>query len=204
MQGPKIWNPSRPLPMAAAFILQSIGLIGFSQLVPKLQIPIAIRQPNTLTAGGNGEGTELHTVAKVQEPVGPSAVGSIQARCPMDFTPKDVPADGVYGVKRVTRHSTFWALGLLGAGTALGTPFASEIVMFGMPAVFAVIGGAHQDYRHRCALAAHVCVFVRQPDHVGRQDGGKLLLACEPLRRYLLSVVVCLTDADQGASCQPT
>lgn len=167
MQGPKIWNPSRPLPMAAALILQSIGLIGFSQLVPKLQIPIAIRQPNTLLAGGNGEASsELYTVAKVQEPAGTPAVGSIQARCPMDFTPKDVPADGVYGVKRVTRHSTFWALGLLGAGTALGTPFASEIVMFGMPAVFAVIGGAHQDYRHRCDCRSCLCVVVRQPDQV--------------------------------------
>lgn len=72
-----------------------------------------------------------------------------QVRCPMDFTPHDVPSDGVYGIRRITRHPTFWSLGLLGLGTALTTPFAPEIVCFSAPALFAAIGGAHQDYRYR-------------------------------------------------------
>jgi uncharacterized membrane protein len=67
----------------------------------------------------------------------------------MDFKPADVPADGIYGTKRITRHDNFWSLGLLGLGTALGTPFATEVIMFSMPALFALVGGAHQDYRFR-------------------------------------------------------
>mmetsp|Transcript_27692 Transcript_27692/g.55714 ORF Transcript_27692/g.55714 Transcript_27692/m.55714 type:complete len:151 (-) Transcript_27692:67-519(-) len=61
------------------------------------------------------------------------------------------PSSGqeIAGIKRVTRHPSLWSLGLLGAGTALSTPFAPEIVFFSMPCVFAFIGGAHQDYRHR-------------------------------------------------------
>ena len=31
----------------------------------------------------------------------------IKVRCPMDFSPPDVPEDGIYGLKRVTRHPMF-------------------------------------------------------------------------------------------------
>ena len=52
-------------------------------------------------------------------------------------------------MKRVTRHVNLWSLGLLGLGTALATPFATEFILFSMPSVFALIGGAHQDHRYR-------------------------------------------------------
>jgi hypothetical protein len=38
LQGPILWNPNRPERQAAAFVLQSLGLIGFSQLLPKFQV----------------------------------------------------------------------------------------------------------------------------------------------------------------------
>lgn len=34
-------------------------------------------------------------------------------------------------------------------GSALATTFVSEMALFGFPLVFALIGGAHQDYRYR-------------------------------------------------------
>jgi uncharacterized membrane protein len=67
-----------------------------------------------------------------------------------------VVADGIYGVQRVSRHANFWSLGLLGLGSALATPFAPEIIFFSMPAVFAGIGGAHQDYRFRKGSGGHL------------------------------------------------
>jgi hypothetical protein len=42
-----------------------------------------------------------------------------------------------------------WSLALAGAGTALRTPYVSEAVMFAFPTIFALVGGAHQDYRYR-------------------------------------------------------
>ncbi len=37
----------------------------------------------------------------------------------------------------------------MGLGSAVATPFATEIVLFSFPTLFAIIGGAHQDYRYR-------------------------------------------------------
>ena len=42
-----------------------------------------------------------------------------------------------------------FSLGLLGIGTALKTAFATRAIVCGFPLAFALIGGAHQDYRHR-------------------------------------------------------
>eukprot|EP01047_Picozoa_sp_COSAG01_P095036 COSAG01_NODE_25825_length_732_cov_0.781991_2_plen_72_part_01 len=64
------------------------------------------------------------------------------------------PDDGIYGTKRVTRHPTFWSMASVGLGAALASPFATEIVMFSMPALFAVIGTAHQVFFH---------FFITQP-----------------------------------------
>ena len=71
------------------------------------------------------------------------------SQCPIDFTPPDIPTDGIYGMKRITRHPQLWSLGLLGAGAALGSIAAPNIIFFGFPFVFALVGGAHIDARHR-------------------------------------------------------
>jgi hypothetical protein len=43
-----------------------------------------------------------------------------------------------------------WSLALAGAGTALVSPFVTEVLMFGVfPSAFACIGSTHQDYRFR-------------------------------------------------------
>lgn len=69
-----------------------------------------------------------------------------QVRCPFDFNSSD---QEVTGMKRVTRHDKLWSFGLLGLGTAMGTPFLGEFVLFSFPVVFALLGGMHQDYRYR-------------------------------------------------------
>ena len=112
-KGPVLWRVGSPAQQAGALILQGLGLIGFSQLLPRLQLPFVVA-PQT-----NNKAVSSATPPSPSPP-------AISVRCPMDFTPVDVPADGVYGVKRVTRHPTFWSLGLLGLGTALTTPFATE------------------------------------------------------------------------------
>ena len=69
-----------------------------------------------------------------------------QVRCPFDF---NAPEEEVAGMKRVSRHDKLWSFGLLGLGSALGTPFLGEFVLFAFPLLFAWVGGAHQDYRYR-------------------------------------------------------
>jgi len=65
----------------------------------------------------------------------------------MDFKAKDTTPDS--GPARVTRHVAFWSLGFVGLGSAAATGFAAELVMFLSPAVFAALGGTHQDSRFR-------------------------------------------------------
>lgn len=69
----------------------------------------------------------------------PYAQGEI--RCPFDF--KSGQGETIYGMKRVTRHDKLWSFAWMGLGSALCTPFVGEMIMFGMPCVFAVIGGWH-------------------------------------------------------------
>jgi hypothetical protein len=89
-QGPKILNASRPGPRIGALVFQSLGLIGFSQLFPKLQVPVS------LVADEEVQGdAPAHSVQnpQPQEPSKSSFFsGQFKPRCPMDFTPADVPA----------------------------------------------------------------------------------------------------------------
>ena len=41
-------------------------------------------------------------------------------------------------------------------GTAFGSPFLGEIIMFSMPVAFAIIGGIHQDYRYRRNIGGYM------------------------------------------------
>lgn len=138
-QGPKLWTTSPPrAARCGAVVLQGLGLAGFSQMLPRLQFPI------TMDPGSASE------VARAGPPTtGSSTASTVRVRCPMDFRPDEAPEDGIAGLKRVTRHPTFWSMGALGLGTALATPFATEAVMFGMPALMALIGTTHQDFRFR-------------------------------------------------------
>lgn len=142
-QGPRL---VRPLWAGlGSLTLQGLGLVGFSQLAPRLQAPFVHQAPTAPTLSSTGLGAAEDGAAASPA----SAPGAWRPRCPIDFTPTDEPQDGVYGLKRITRHGMFWSLGLFGLGSALTTVYITEIIFFSAPAVFAAIGGAHQDYRFR-------------------------------------------------------
>jgi hypothetical protein len=130
---------------ASAMILQTFGLACFAQLLPKLQIPVALDTREELK-------DDSRNVRPGQKPVEPKnkATFTFKARCPMDFRSKpDLPPDAVYGVERITRHHNLWALASLGVGTALITPFIVESAFFGGPLLLSTFGTAHQDARFR-------------------------------------------------------
>ena len=70
----------------------------------------------------------------------------IKGGCPFAFPPKN---DRVEGVQRITRHPSLWALGLFGLGYAASALYVTEFAFGVFPVIFTVIGGAHQDHRHR-------------------------------------------------------
>lgn len=126
--------------IALGFVLQSLGFVGLSQLAPRFQIPVAF--------GGSMESCNNNSssAARTSED---SEKKSITIRCPMDFRPRDVPADGIYGTLRVSRHAAFWSFASACLGQAAATVFLPEVVMFSFPTIFAIIGTTHQDYRFR-------------------------------------------------------
>jgi len=145
---PAFQTPLRSSPgrMALSLALSSLGLIGFSQLAPKLQVPVELAPKDDIA---NPEATSEVKDKVDQSSSSKPKTGFFRPKCPMDFRPVDVPEDGVYGTKRVTRNPNFWSLGLLGAGAAAAATTAPQAVAFGYPLVFALLGGAHQDSRFR-------------------------------------------------------
>jgi len=128
--------PCKGIPgIVASLVLQTIGFGIISQQLPKLQMPVGVKSETKPEATNNAINT-----------TGGSA---LFVRCPMDFRPPDVPADGVYGTMKISRHAAFWSFGMVCAGEALTTVFLPEVVMFSFPIVFALIGSEHQDYRYR-------------------------------------------------------
>lgn len=126
---------------AGSLVLQSLGLVGLSQMAPKFQVPV--------TLGGSGVDSSSSSSSSSQRSSQQEPSKSWAVRCPFDFKAKDAPADGIYGVGRVSRHASMWSFGSVGAGMALATPLAPSVVMFTFPIIFAAIGTAHQDYRFR-------------------------------------------------------
>jgi hypothetical protein len=93
---------------------------------------------NLLTTRTHNTGTHTTPFVLASAPSKPEPVSTIDlpqkapspvfsVSCPMHFTPVDVPEDGIYGLKRLTRNPTFWILGLYGLATALNTPLAAEV-----------------------------------------------------------------------------
>ncbi|GMI11559.1 hypothetical protein TrLO_g7494 [Triparma laevis f. longispina] len=119
--------------LGLAFGLQSLGLIGLSQMAPKLQIPF-----------GYGPGGEE---VKNTGPVAPAAPAQFQIRCPFDFKTSD--HDGVHGIGRVSRHSQLWSFASFSLGAAAVTASLPQGLCLMGPLAVAVVGGGHQDYRFR-------------------------------------------------------
>lgn len=203
----------RPL-RAAAIALQCLGLAGFSQLVPKLQLPVAIE----LGPGGSKpQGAAASTPERDSVVSGPSPRSQksadhapdrsdnsgnnirFKARCPMDFRAKrDVKDGDVYGVERVSRHANLWSLASLGVGTALLTPFVVESFFFAGPLALASVGTWHQDSRFRRGLGGTLTPDMESKTSnipfaallMGRQDWGKLWDEFKGLNALVPALVV--------------
>ena len=137
-----------------SILFQSFGMLCFSQLLPKLQVPIALDSGSKKeqASSSNSESIQDHSIRALEESpkTQSQAKFTFKARCPMDFRSKpDLSPDAVYGIERITRHSNLWALASLGVGTALVTPFLVESMFYAGPILLATIGTAHQDSRFR-------------------------------------------------------
>jgi len=149
-QGPALWQSPGALQQTAAFVVQSAGLVGFSQLLPPLQLPVAVTRTPTPVEEDR---------AHIHPPVGSDAAKStqsiaaplgLQARCPIDFDhSRRLEGKEVSGMKMITRHPVLWSMAFCGLGSALGATLATEVCFGVFPAAMALIGGAHQDIRHR-------------------------------------------------------
>ncbi len=149
ISGPRLWSwsPRARGPRAAAFVLQALGLVGFSQLAPKLQVPVSLG--NKSFSVGQAAQNESLAPPNPSSSSAPVVPARFQARCPIDFSAGDEPSDGVYGLKRVTRHPNLWSLAFVCLGTAVTAQSAPAVVMWTFPTIMAVAGGLHTDYRYR-------------------------------------------------------
>ncbi|CAM9608467.1 unnamed protein product [Phaeothamnion confervicola] len=172
-KGAQLWVSGGPPRRVTAFLLQACGLIGFSQLLPRIQLPfVAVgdaappppqqepssgsRQTLQRSSPGAAAAMAAATTATALSSDSTAQKTAYRARCPMDFRPPDVPHDGVYGLSRVTRHPALYSMAFIGLGSAVATPLAAEAVFFVMPAVFAVVGSAHIDSRHRRGIGGRL------------------------------------------------
>ena len=132
----------------AAFILQAIGLIGLSQLAPKLQNPFLL--PGVNLRNDDSQFEESEDIASLPKVYG------VTLRCPIDFKASKQQKEDVSGIERVCRHPVLWSLAAVSLGSAVATPFAAEAVALSFPILWAVIGGAHKNYRHRIGSGGHL------------------------------------------------
>ena len=141
----------------SAFALQSLGLIGISQMAPKLQMPFQIMTSSDASAADSSaaSGAPPPSSTTAAAPAAPSGV-RFKAQCPIDFAAgrnadsNATDAEPARGLERVTRHPQLWSLALLGCGAAVASPFVTERLLFGAgPLAMASLGAAHQDSRYR-------------------------------------------------------
>jgi len=191
-QGPFAFGASgRPgaVALAASFGLQALALGMVSQSAPKLQIPVQLVDGGSSSSSSATADANTDTTAQVKS--APASGGSRwKVRCPFDFSdsksqtgvPKGTrqQADQLAGLDRITRHPGLWSFGLLGLGNALLVPSIPTRIWLSMPAMVALIGGAHTDSRHRRGMGGELCKEVDEVTSnvpflamiMGRQDGG--------------------------------
>ena len=150
-QGPRmpIVLGASPLGRVAAFSLQALGLIGFSQALPRMQVPFVAGPASAPAAENAARGLQEASRAAIATDIPAGQSLSFQVRCPFDFRGDSMPPNTIHNVERVTRHPQLWSLAALGAGAALRAQVVAEAIFFGFPTIFALVGGAHQDYRYR-------------------------------------------------------
>lgn len=136
--------------LVLAFGLQALGLAGFAQAMPKLQIPYGPAAVDNNSSSAPGAATASEHIGTT-----PSPAKAWKARCPIDFTK---PADdgSVHGAERVSRHLGLWSFASVFLGAAAATPSLPQAAWFAMPTLVALIGGAHTDSRYARGLGGEI------------------------------------------------
>ena len=136
--GHLFFNPKSNSAKFAAFSTRALGLIGISQVFPKLQLPFEM-VPALSTE-------PLLTDTKLVNDQGAANSQTLRAKCPIDFQYEKDPSR--LGLKRITRHPQLVSLSLLSLSFALATPLTVPFVTFaGFPVVCTILA-SHQDSRH--------------------------------------------------------
>ena len=200
---------SAPMPLRiGSIVLQTFGVVCFSQLLPKFQIPVSLDRSGDVKVAYEptnnskvNDGLSEKTQGRGAVPSASQPKFTFKARCPMDFRSKpDLSPDEVYGVERITRHHNLWALASLGVGTALVTPFIVESMFFAGPVVLSTFGTAHQDSRYRRNMGG---TLTPEKEKItsnipfvallsGRQDWNKLFDEIKWLNGGLATLIVLL------------
>ena len=148
----EIKYPSK-INLRLAFLLQSLGFIGLSQQLPKMQNPYVKVEKNS------------------ENPTGKAPM-----RCPFDFTKHE----GIRGVERISRHYGLWSLSFIGLGSALITKSIPQATWFFMPTLMALIGGLHHDSRFKRGIGGKFKEEVNSGIPFvgllfGKQDEGRII-----------------------------
>eukprot|EP00527_Entomoneis_sp_CCMP2396_P001394 CAMPEP_0198138152 /NCGR_PEP_ID=MMETSP1443-20131203/1572_1 /TAXON_ID=186043 /ORGANISM="Entomoneis sp., Strain CCMP2396" /LENGTH=264 /DNA_ID=CAMNT_0043799807 /DNA_START=40 /DNA_END=834 /DNA_ORIENTATION=+ len=131
---PKISPSSIPTGnLVVAWGLVSVGLGLASQALPKMQIPVAIKN----SANGGSK---------------------LQVLCPFDFADKHRDSgDGtIRGLERVSRHPGLWSFGLISAGNAMIQSNMALRMWWCGPAAVAWLGGMHTDSRFKRGMGGQL------------------------------------------------
>ena len=107
-----------------------LGLVGFSQLLPKLQVPVGRTPEPSTSSGGAGSGQRTWSV-----------------RCPFDFSAPAAEDGSIHGVQRVSRHAALWSFAAVCLGSAVVVPSIPQAACLAGPTMVALLGGAHTDSR---------------------------------------------------------
>lgn len=78
-------------------MFQAMGLVGFSQVFPKLQVPVEY-----IKEAPNAAPVAVSDASSAKATISPAPAGKFVARCPMDFS-KNAPDSEISGMQRVTR-----------------------------------------------------------------------------------------------------
>ena len=115
------------------------GLIGMSQLIPGLQIPIAFDSNNVPSIQPSQSLADKIKSFKWPTP---------KLACPIDFkTGKSI--DGLTFMERISRHSPLFIFGITSFGIACKSSYLISKALYGMPLLVAFTGAKHKDYRYR-------------------------------------------------------
>ena len=159
---PLLWGLNAPAPLGAkiaSFVCLGVGLGMASQIPPKVQLPVEFVGGNDDGGVDNNDNSPIATSSAsvaAGPPLPATAIETEQTeksgwkvRCPFDFTDNKDTSNPVHGLERITRHPGLWSFGLIGLGNALLIPSIPQRAWLAMPAMVALIGGAHTDSRFR-------------------------------------------------------